>query len=295
MLGFYTLTTPPSNTFDTIPWRYIYPPPPPYNLRPLGRWWCRRDRWVGMVVTFLTLPPLAGIAIQHSLSPSVVMMLWCGLGVVRWQLREWAHVDSLVTCLITWAAFVHPHNPYVALLILVITTLLHETTPVIAAAVIWSPLPLLLLVIPLALTLINISNRLPSQVDWEGIKSFNPTLRLPNIRLRISQLLNFSPHHTLLHHIVRRHFSLCNLVSPWGVTVLALIHPTPQVVCALVVGYAQMAVATDYYRLYQRTHLPIIISSASLLSPLYILPLLILLHLLNPLHNGQEYDEDVEG
>lgn len=70
-------------------------------------------------------------------------------------------------------------------------------------------------------------------------------------------------------------------VLPWGVALLALAHPSWQLAAALVVAYAQVAVATDTVRLYQWAW-PVMLASAVAIVPQHALVLFVVAALVNP-------------
>ncbi len=57
------------------------------------------------------------------------------------------------------------------------------------------------------------------------------------------------------------------MVAPWGVTLAALLDPTPALLVLLVLAYAQLLVATDSVRLYQSAAGPLMALGAVTVIP----------------------------
>lgn len=57
------------------------------------------------------------------------------------------------------------------------------------------------------------------------------------------------------------------MVAPWSACLAALLHPTPQLVCALLVGYGALLVATDTVRVYQPPAAPVAALTAAQVIP----------------------------
>lgn len=137
-----------------------------------------------------------------------------------------------------------------------------ETTPVFAAAFAWNPLALLGLV-PVAIR--HFQHEGPDVLDAEA----RWILDHPRAASR--------KYHAGLP------FSIYLL--PWGAGLLALGHPTSQLLVLLAFAYGQCLIATDTVRLYMWAF-PVMLASAVAGVPTPWLPLLVLLHLANPFATG---------
>ena len=139
---------------------------------------------------------------------------------------------------------------------------INERVPVFAALFAWSPIPLL----ALAAVCLRFLLRPPAEVA------------------------DSDPHQAILRHPLRsglryhapfwRHAR--HMLTPWGAGVLCLLAPSPWLVAAVVVAYAQLLVATDTVRLYQQAAPVVAISAVSVVPLEWLLPLCVF-HVLNPL------------
>jgi hypothetical protein len=68
------------------------------------------------------------------------------------------------------------------------------------------------------------------------------------------------------------------MVAPWGVTLAALLDPSPWLIAAVVVAYAQLLVATDVVRLYQVVAGPVVCLAAAGVIPTQWLLLAVVVH-----------------
>jgi hypothetical protein len=71
------------------------------------------------------------------------------------------------------------------------------------------------------------------------------------------------------------------MIFPWGVGLLALMNPTPQLLAVLAVAYAQLLIATDVVRLYQSAS-PIVCIIAASVVPVEWIPVALVAHWFNP-------------
>lgn len=134
-----------------------------------------------------------------------------------------------------------------------------ETAPVFAALWLWSPWPLLALVVPLAVGLVNKPGPDPLGPKFDAIAA-HP------IRSSLAA-----------HHGRWRDGWL--MVAPWGACLAALYAPTWQLVAALAVAYGVLLVATDTVRLYQHAAGPVMAATAAQVVPVKFLPLALVAHL----------------
>jgi hypothetical protein len=134
-----------------------------------------------------------------------------------------------------------------------------ETSPVFAALFAWNPLALLGLVAPAV-----------RHLQREG-----------------SDVLPGAEHAWILRHPIaasrkyHKGIPLAYWVMPWGAALVAAANPSPQLIVAVVVAYAQCLVATDTARLYQWAA-PAVLLAAVNAVPMAWLSLLVILQLANP-------------
>lgn len=68
------------------------------------------------------------------------------------------------------------------------------------------------------------------------------------------------------------------MVAPWGVTLAALLDPSPWLIAAVVVAYLQLVIATDVVRLYQAVAGPVVCLAAAQVIPTQWLLLAVVVH-----------------
>lgn len=184
----------------------------------------------------------------------------CGLaGVWRFNRAHPVLVDPYgMLCALLSADCFHHHLVPLGLALALLGGCVRETSPVWAALYAWNPLALIG-VLPVAVR----------HLQREGNDVLGEEDRW------------------ILDHPVRASrkyhagFPLSLYVLPWGVALLALAHPSPQLALALIAGYAQCAIATDTVRLYQWSF-PVVLASAVAVVPTHALALFVVLALVNP-------------
>lgn len=125
-----------------------------------------------------------------------------------------------------------------------------ETSPVLVALWCWSPLPLVGLVAVAVAALIR-------HPGMDPITSQNPVLRH----------VHDHPIRSAIEHHNGRWRDAWLMVAPWGVTLAALLDPTPALIATLIVAYAQLLLATDTVRLYQPVAGPLMALGAATVIP----------------------------
>lgn len=131
-----------------------------------------------------------------------------------------------------------------ALVVALVAASVKETSPVWLALWVWSPWPLIALVAPVvaAITLRPEMDQVTAQ----------PILRR----------VHDHPVRSSMEHHAGQWRSGWVMVAPWGVCVLSLVDPSPQVVAVVVVAYAQLIVATDTTRLLHTAAGPVVALAA---------------------------------
>jgi hypothetical protein len=149
---------------------------------------------------------------------------------------------------------------YVAIVLVLLAGCTKESSPVFAACWAWSPLLLVGLV---------------------------PVLVRALIRPGSDPLSHYPEHVEILKHPIRSSWRFHKdepiwiYVLPWGICVLGIANGSPQLWVTLAFAYAQLLVATDSVRLYQWAA-PVAILTAVPMLPAQWLPVLLVLHLINP-------------
>lgn len=134
-----------------------------------------------------------------------------------------------------------------------------ESSPVWAACLAWSPLPLLAFVVPLATAMVRKPGMDPVSDKYRNVTDhpFRTGLAFHQDQWRDAWLM----------------------VAPWGACLAALYQPSWQVGVVIVLAYAQLLVATDTVRLYQTAAGPTLALAAATVIPLPWLALVVALHI----------------
>lgn len=146
----------------------------------------------------------------------------------------------------------------VGLVLIVLAATVKETSPVFAALWLWSPLPLLALLVVVARAAVTDTG--PDPLGWEFDR------------------IAAHPITTSLQHHRGQWRDGWIMVAPWGVCLLALRAPSWQVVVTLAVAYGLLLVATDTVRLYQYAAGPVMAAAAAPLIPPAWAPLILAAH-----------------
>jgi hypothetical protein len=142
--------------------------------------------------------------------------------------------------------------------LLVLAASVKESAPVFAALWLWSPWPLIALVLPALWHLFNKPGPDPLGARFDAIAAHpvRSSMTAHAGRWRDGWLM----------------------VAPWGACAAALYQPTWQLAATLVVAYGLLLVATDTVRLYQHAAGPVIAATAASVLPPAWLPLILAAH-----------------
>lgn len=148
------------------------------------------------------------------------------------------------------AAAMWVHGWYVpALIVVAVAASIKESSPVWVALWVWSPWPLVALVVPAVVAIV----RRP-EID--------PVTTVPVLRE-----VHDHPFRSALAARRGRWRDAWLMVAPWGVTLAGLVNPTPRVVAALAVAHAQLLIATDTVRLVHTAAGPVMALAAAQVIP----------------------------
>lgn len=215
----------------------------PYSMRYGFVWVASRLRWEWLskgAVLFTSLILWA----SHGIVPAV---LWLGLSSTRVNTLFPILTDQVGLLCLTLAITLP--GPW-GILFGLLGGLVNEKVPVFASIIIWNPLPLIGLGVPLYFW-------------WTG----NPPLASDPLWLRDPR-----------GEARKVPWDAQTLLFPWGVAVLGLL--TTPISCVLL-AYAQLFTAQDRARLYQWIGPIVVVQAAGMLPSAYLLPILVL-HFLNP-------------
>lgn len=145
-----------------------------------------------------------------------------------------------------------------AFALLAIAAGIKETAPVFAALWLWSPWPLLALIVPASVHLLNRPGPDPLGPKFDEIAAH--------------------PVRSALAARAGRWRDGWLMVAPWGLGVLCLHSPSWPLVAALLVAYGQLLVATDTVRLIHHAAGPVVAVVAVQQVPMAWLPLALVAH-----------------
>lgn len=243
----------------------------PFHLRPLLPAACGTNLrlwWTVWVTSWIVLGlSTFAWASNRGLDPihaGLCALLLCGLpGILGPAVSIPVQVDLPATALTMLGATIaitgKPWAIVVGLLIIGIATGIRETSPILGALVLWSPLPLLLLAIPLTIHLVRTPATSSGVPEWD--------------------LILEHPIRTALAYHQNRWRDARLMVLPWGVCLIGLYDADWRLALILAIAYAQLLVATDSVRLYQHLAGPSLAYAAAILIPTPWVPLAIVGHL----------------
>lgn len=240
----------------------------PFNRRILLPLLCGEHVWRWQVVSYSSLFLLAALLVTLTLtrgfSPPValfVLLLFCGFPSLKFWIKTPVLTDTfgmavaLLTVVLPW-----PWN----LIICSVGAFGRETVPIFAAIYCWDPI-LLVGLIPIGIYAVVA----PTGPDQMGRDEW---LKHP---VQTSQKFK------------KGKWTDAGLwITPWGAALVGCFFPSPQLVVALIVAYAQTLLATDTVRLYVWAA-PVLLLHAAHVETHWILPLL-MLHWVNP-KRGEGY------
>lgn len=226
----------------------------------LRNWWAIWfTSWVVLAVSTAGWALARGLDYQHA---AFAVILLCGLpGILGPKVSVPVQVDLPATALaMLGVAFAAPGYPMwivVGVLVIAVGASVRETVPVWAALWLWSPWPLIALIVPLVIS------RVRKPATESGVPEWDWIAKHP-----ISAGLKF-------HHGRWRDARL--MVIPWGVCLVALFDPSWQLALVVGLAYAQLLIATDSVRLYQHAAGPLMaITAAALIPGPWLLPAAVL-------------------
>ncbi len=187
----------------------------------------------------IALPGILGPSVVHPVGVDLPATALTLVGCALWSLDHFGAQVATVLVL-AWAAAIK------------------ETSPVFAALWLWSPVPLIALVVVVARALIAKPGPDPLGPRFQDIADHPVKSALE------------------AHHHQWRDAWV--MVAPWGICLAALYAPSVQVAVVLLVAYAQLLVATDSVRLYQHAAGPVMAATAAQVIPLAWLPLAVVVH-----------------
>jgi hypothetical protein len=242
--------------------------PMPFHLRWLLPWLCGGVAWRWVAATWLGMAALVAgtclLGLQHGLNQGEALVagaLVAGLPSLRFAAQAPVLVDMPGLASAVWAAVLwHPY-PYAAVALVVLGAAISEKAPIWASVFAWSPWLLLALSLPLSRRLL-----------------FDPGEVEPGDPLRDTLL------HPVRTGIAWHRGKWANpmvMVAPWGACLAVVLFPTPPVLVALAVAYAQLLLATDSVRLYQQAAPMVAIYAAASIPAQWAVPVL-LAHWFNP-------------
>ena len=254
-------------------YRYLYaarghPVPRPFHLRwllpatcgdSLPAWrWVRLASWPLIVAGFIGWQHAAGW--QAAVIGAVLLVGLSGIrgpdAVIPVGVDLPATAVSLLAC---WALTgTHPAQIIGGLVLVGLGATIRETVPVWVAMWVWSPLPLLLLIVPLVRHLTATTGPDPLGVKFDEIAAHPIRASMDAHR--------------------GRWLDGWLMLAPWGAVLLALHSPGLPLIAVLVLAYGQLAVATDTVRLLHHAAAPPAAAAAAALIPIEWALLVCLLH-----------------
>lgn len=215
----------------------------PFHLRWLAprlchddmrRWWALWGAsWVVAALGAFWWGHGEGLDASHAAALAVMLLALPGVLGPAGSHPVGADLPSLALSLVAAGAFSAGWWP-IAIVALIVATGFKETAPPIVALWCWSPLPLVGLVVVVLTALIR-------HPGMDPVTAQNPVLRH----------VHDHPIRSAMEHHRGRWRDAWLMVAPWGVTLAALLDPSPALIVALIIAYAQLLVATDSVRLYQ--------------------------------------------
>lgn len=247
------------------------PVPRPFHLRWVLPFFCSTDPRKWWFVWFASWPiasagmfawrMVEGDGWQHAAAATAALLALPG--ILGPSVVKPVGVDLPATALSLVAAAMaatgQPHMILAAVLLMCWVAGIKETSPIFAA--LWARCPwLLLALIPVAVRALF-------------------TKPGPDPLGEQFQRIADHPFRTALEHRQGRWRDAWLMVAPWGIGVLALVDPSPQVLIVLAVAYAQLLIATDTVRLLHHAAGPVVCAAAVVHVPSEWLLLAVVVHL----------------
>lgn len=255
--------------------RYLYAGdggrlPLPFNLRWLLPAVCGDDVKLWRAVWLASWPVLAAGA-----------FVWAdGMGATPWEALAAAAflvalpglwgphsvrpvgVDLPAMAVAIWAAAAFAHGlPVLGVVLAVWAATIKESYPVWVAFWAWNPWALLALVAVVMAFLVR-------RPQMDPITDGTPILKR----------VHDHPIASSLEHHRGQWRNAWYMVAPWGVTLAALVDPSPRLAAVVAAAYAQLIVVTDTVRVYQTAAGPVVALAAAQVIPLQWLALAVAVH-----------------
>lgn len=235
------------------------PVPRPFHLRWLLPYFCgsslRPWWWVWLISWPIAAAGMAGWVIPDhgwQVGLAAVALLLALPGVLGPQVVIPVGVDLPATAvtLVGVAVFElgHPSQMVAGVVTIAIASTIRETAPVWAALWVWSPWPLLALIVPAVAAVVRTPGPDPLGPQFQWIADH--------------------PVRAALQHHSGRWRDAWLLIAPWGVCLAALVEPSWQLIVVLVVAHLQLLVATDTVRLVQHAAGPPMAIAAAQVIPM---------------------------
>ena len=245
------------------------PVPRPFHLRRLLPWLCGTNirRWW---VVYLAAWPIAAAGMfawrapidgwQVALAATALLLALPGILGPRVVIPVGVDLPATALGLVAAALISdgHPARIVAGVLVVCLAASVKETAPVWVALWVWSPWPLLALVVPAVIALIRSPGPDPLGPAYQRISDH--------------------PVRTALEHHRGRWRDGWLLVAPWGVTLAALYGPDWRLLVVLAVAHLQLLVATDTVRLVHHAAGPVMAIAAAQVIPTQWLLLAVVAH-----------------
>jgi hypothetical protein len=153
----------------------------------------------------------------------------------------------------------HPIWIVVGIMVIMVASSVRETAPICAALWLWSPWPLIALVVPLIIAIVRKPAASSGIPEWDRITAH--------------------PFRTSLEYHAGRWRDARLMILPWGVCLVGLYALDWRLAIILGIAYAQLLIATDTVRLYQHVAGPALAITAAALIPDAWVPLAMIGHL----------------
>lgn len=223
--------------------------PRPFHLRWLLPTVCGRHlrRWWVVYTLSWPLLAIAAFAWQSGhgwqTATATVLLLVALPGILGPAVVAPVGVDLPSSALALAGVALWPHLPPVAVVCWLLAAGVKETAPVFAALWLWSPWPLVALIVPAVTALVCKPGPDPLGYQFQRIADH--------------------PIRTSMEAHRGKWRDGWVMLAPWGACLAALHQPTWQLAACLVVAYGLLIVATDTVRLYQHAAGPVMAATAA--------------------------------
>lgn len=240
--------------------------PRPFNLRVGLPWLCGQDarRWwaawlSGWVLAAAGMFAMVVSANSWQIAAAATALLLALPGFLGPTVTIPVGVDVPATGLaLCGAALIENGWSVVGVAVIAMSALIRETTPAWVALWLWSPLPLIAIVVPLIVSRVRSTGPDPLGERFQYIADhpIASALQAHRGRWRDARLM----------------------VAPWGVCLAALLAPSWPLVVVLCLAYLQLVIATDTVRLVHHAAGPPMAVAAAQVVPVGWLLLAVVIH-----------------